>query len=292
MFLVPFSVPRYLKYKESYFPPPVNQGNCAACWSIAIVTMMAFQLEYKTERRWGRQLLSSQSLLSCASKDVSIGCDVGGIPELAYLDDYLSKKGIPLEEAVPYEEKQTQCKLLPEDTLRVRIRPSSVTDVCLDLEGLRGKKLERTIAENVSRMKACLTNRGPFVGTIEVHENLNDFDGSRVYEGHEGTRHVGSHAIVVVGYCDSDQNPLAGFEKPYWILLNSWGPDWPLRSNRLPCGGFFAVEMGRNVCGVESRASFAEVIVPDAYSGCGFGTLSSARYESFADFYNTYPSNP
>ncbi|KAM0000517.1 Cysteine proteinase 3 [Helianthus debilis subsp. tardiflorus] len=45
-----------------------------------------------------------------------------------------------------------------------------------------------------------------------------------------------NHAVVAVGY---------GVENgiPYWLLKNSWGPEWGLN-------GYFKMERGKNMCGM------------------------------------------
>lgn len=46
------------------------------------------------------------------------------------------------------------------------------------------------------------------------------------------------HAVLVVG-----------FTPQYWIVKNSWGPEWGLK-------GYFHLERGKNACGINSYASF------------------------------------
>jgi C1A family cysteine protease len=62
---------------------------------------------------------------------------------------------------------------------------------------------------------------------------------------------LGGHAIEVIGYCEPDTDKRIGFEDmPYWICRNSWSKDWPIGTND---NGYFAIKMGDNMCGVESR---------------------------------------
>nr|GFD02380.1 aleurain-like protease [Tanacetum cinerariifolium] len=51
-----------------------------------------------------------------------------------------------------------------------------------------------------------------------------------------------NHAVVAVGY--GEENGV-----PYWLIKNSWGADWGL-------GGYFKMEMGKNMCGVATCASY------------------------------------
>jgi len=51
-----------------------------------------------------------------------------------------------------------------------------------------------------------------------------------------------NHAVLAVGY---------GVENgvPYWLIKNSWGADWG-------DSGYFKMEMGKNMCGVATCASY------------------------------------
>ncbi|KAK6139688.1 hypothetical protein DH2020_026576 [Rehmannia glutinosa] len=54
-----------------------------------------------------------------------------------------------------------------------------------------------------------------------------------------------NHAVLAVGY---------GVENgiPYWLIKNSWGADWG-------DNGYFKMEMGKNMCGVSTCASYPVV---------------------------------
>ena len=45
--------------------------------------------------------------------------------------------------------------------------------------------------------------------------------------------------MVIIGYDVSDPNP----DNHYWILKNSWGPDWGE-------AGYFRIVYGKNMCDV------------------------------------------
>ena len=68
-----------------------------------------------------------------------------------------------------------------------------------------------------------------------------------------------NHAVVVVGYgLDSNTN------KPYWIVKNSWGPDWGIN-------GYFWILKGSNECGLALCASqpLIELSSPSDYDQIG-----------------------
>ncbi|KAG7021970.1 Thiol protease aleurain [Cucurbita argyrosperma subsp. argyrosperma] len=51
-----------------------------------------------------------------------------------------------------------------------------------------------------------------------------------------------NHAVLAVGYGVEDG-------VPYWLIKNSWGPKWG-------DNGYFKMEMGKNMCGVATCASY------------------------------------
>lgn len=56
------------------------------------------------------------------------------------------------------------------------------------------------------------------------------------------------HGVLMVGYGASGYSPIRRKEKPYWIIKNSWGPNWGEN-------GYYKICKGPNVCGVDSMVS-------------------------------------
>ena len=91
------------------------------------------------------------------------------------------------------------------------------------------------------------------------HEDFINFNGTSVYKYDHKSESQGGHAIEVIGYCDKNidiRHDFQGFDEGYWICRNSWSRDWPRKTNDK---GYFAIVMGRNECGIESRCCKADL---------------------------------
>lgn len=56
------------------------------------------------------------------------------------------------------------------------------------------------------------------------------------------------HGVLLVGYGSEGYAPIRFKNKPYWIIKNSWGPNWGDH-------GYYKICKGRNICGVDSMVS-------------------------------------
>ena len=68
--------------------------------------------------------------------------------------------------------------------------------------------------------------------------NIIDSITTGVYE-HKSGGALGGHAIKLLGWGNEDG-------KDYWLVANSWNPDWG-------DSGFFKILRGRDECGIESN---------------------------------------
>lgn len=282
-------LPSYLKYKEKLLTPVVDQGKCASCWSISVVQMLADRVSVYTGGKV-KKILSVQEMISCWGGHEGKACSEGGIPELAY--HYIIKNGIGLDKDYPYQQASTN-KLKPCDKTRLNgerlfVKPDSVRSLCIDPYAFKegSSRYNNIIDLNVKNMKKELLVNGPFVCTIMVHSNLYTYSGLSVYEGSEGSKFVGGHSVVCVGYCDEGINGVEpGFDTPggYWVIRNSWS-DWPTKSPSSM--GYFYIKKGSNVCGIESRASRAFPILSAHAKSQMVNSLDESRYTSYTDYVN------
>ena len=73
------------------------------------------------------------------------------------------------------------------------------------------------VPQNNEAAMRIAVNRQPISVSIEADDNLQFYSGG-VYTGPCGTQV--NHAVTVVGY------GVTKARRPYWIVKNSWGPDW------------------------------------------------------------------
>lgn len=61
------------------------------------------------------------------------------------------------------------------------------------------------------------------------------------------------HDVLMVGYGTAGFAPIRMKEKPYWVIKNSWGPNWGEN-------GFYKLCRGHNVCGINNMVSTVAAI--------------------------------
>ncbi|CAK9138506.1 unnamed protein product [Ilex paraguariensis] len=217
-------LPETKDWREDGIVTPVkNQGHCGSCWTFS--TTGALEAAYA--QAFGRQIsLSEQQLVDCAGAFNNFGCN-GGLPSQAF--EYVKYNGgLDTEQAYPYTGIDGTCKFSSEN-IGVQVRDS--VNITLGAE----EELKHAVA---------------FVRPVSVAFEV--VDGFRLYEDGVYTSDTcGSapmdvnHAVLAVGY---------GVENgvPYWLIKNSWGKDW---GN----DGYFKMELGKNMCGVATCASYPVV---------------------------------
>jgi C1A family cysteine protease len=81
----------------------------------------------------------------------------------------------------------------------------------------------QSLIQDANQMKGCLASGFPFVFGFTVYES---FESQAVAQsGHApmpgpSERAIGGHAVMAVGYDDSNQ---------WFVVRNSWGPSWGLK---------------------------------------------------------------
>jgi C1A family cysteine protease len=190
--------------------PVKNQGQCGSCWS--------FSTTGNIEGQWalaGNNLisLSEQELVSCSTNND--GCN-GGMMDNAFVWLLRTKNGwITSEDSCPYvsgDGSVPQCNYL-----RTSLRAAKITGYL-------------NLPHDEKDMADWLYQHGPV--SIGVDASSWQYYTGGIMTNCESTQV--DHGVLLVGF-DEKHNP------PYWIIKNSWGPDWGE-------SGYIRVEMGTNQC--------------------------------------------
>jgi cathepsin H len=214
-------LPETKDWREDGIVSPVkDQGSCGSCWTFS--TTGALEAAYK--QAFGKQiLLSEQQLVDCARAFNNFGCN-GGLPSQAF--EYIKYNGgIETEEAYPYTGKDGECKFSSEN-VAVQVRGS--------VNISQGAEDELKHAVGVVK---------PVSIAFEVVQGFRFYkDGVYTSDTCGSDPLDVNHAVLGVGY---------GVENgiPYWLLKNSWGESWG-------DNGYFKMELGKNMCGVATCASY------------------------------------
>ena len=219
-------VPESYDFREEYphcIPEVVDQGSCGSCWAFSSVASLG-------DRRCFAGLdkkavtYSPQYVVSCDHGDMA--CDGGWLPNAW---KFLTKTGTTTNECVPYKSGST--------TLR-----GACPTKCAD----GSKKVKLTSASsykdyglNIPAMMKALATNGPLQTAFIVYSDFMYYEGG-VYQ-HVSGYTEGGHAVEMVGYGTDDDGV------DYWIIRNSWGPDWGE-------DGYFRMIRGINDCSIEEQA--------------------------------------
>nr|XP_019606766.1 PREDICTED: pro-cathepsin H [Rhinolophus sinicus] len=197
-----------------------NQGGCGSCWTFSTTGALESAIAIKTGKM---RSLAEQQLVDCAQNFNNHGCQ-GGLPSQAF--EYIRyNKGIMAEDAYPYKAKDGTCKFQPKQAV------AFVKDVA-----------NITINDEAAMVEAVALYN-PVSFAFEVTEDFMLYR-KGIYSStscHKTPDKV-NHAVLAVGYGEENGTP-------YWIVKNSWGPQWGMN-------GYFLIERGKNMCGLAACASY------------------------------------
>ncbi|GFR70512.1 cathepsin O [Elysia marginata] len=207
---------------KSVLSPVIDQKGCGACWAISTVeTMEAMSVIENRTKSVNR--LSIQEVIDC--DDENKGCEGGDICQAA---KWASSHGIVPEKDYPLTRKTGTCKKVSELAEKVKVSGYS----CNNFVGNENKILE------------ILANHGPVTVAVDAATWHNYVGGIIRFHCSAAI----NHAVQIVGY------NLKG-EVPYYIIRNSWGPDFGDK-------GYLYVRIGKNLCGVANEVVTLSVSPP------------------------------
>jgi len=106
-------------------------------------------------------------------------------------------------------------------------------------------------------MRREIMTNGPVAAVMEVRANFQTFyqkNPTGIYTSTQNSKSTGSHAIRIIGWGESIEQDIMSNNGTtprlikWWIIANSWGDDWAV-------GGYFRMERGKNLVGIEEDGS-------------------------------------
>lgn len=203
--------------------PIRDQAQCGSCWAFAASEALSDRFCIASNGSVN-VVLSPQDLVSCDT--TNSGCQGGRLDSVW---SWLVKHGIASDDCIPYTSQQGNAPPCP----------SSCTG---------GGAIKRYQAKNsyhvgstilfwrrVEDIQTEIMTNGPVETGFDVYQDFMNYK-SGVYS-HTSGGLLGGHAVKIVGWGTENGTP-------YWLVANSWGPNWGE-------SGFFKIKRGGNDCNFE-----------------------------------------
>jgi len=213
-----------------------DQGLCGSCWTFSTTGCIEAQWALK-----GNKLVefSQQQLVDCSDACTNItgeivcnsGCN-GGFQWNAFTD-IMAWGGLQPAEEYPYTQLEGVCSM---NKKRVLAPVKNYT--CLSTPDI--------IGADEDEMAAYLYTHGPLAIAIDA-DYLQGYSTGIVDPWLGMCDPTGlNHAVLLVGYGE-EESQFWGVKK-YWIVKNSWGPNWGE-------AGYFRIVRGKGACGLNLAVS-------------------------------------
>jgi len=214
-----------------------DQSACGSCWAFGAVEAMS-----------DRMCVSLNVNVSLSSGNMAFCCDScgdgcnGGYPPSAW--QYWKSSGLVEEECYPYPFPSCDHHIpsshhpCPSNEYPNKPCPNKCTNKTWTGPAWSQDKHHGASSYGISgvqQIMAEIFKHGPVEASFEVYADFLTYK-SGVYV-HRSGEYLGGHAIKILGW-----GSLNGV--PYWLIANSWNPDWGMN-------GFFLMKRGVDECGIE-----------------------------------------
>jgi len=198
-----------------------NQNPCGSCWAMSSSAVLSDRMciAKNVSKR-----MSPQYMIYCGSK--SMGC-VGTSAVVPW--EQLFKEGTVPDECVPYTARDGSCPKVCRDG-------SNITDDMKVYVKSIVVPWGDTDEKRVQAIQSEILNNGPVQANFQVFSDFYAYAGG-IYHRTKDSTITSGHAVRVVGW--GSENGV-----DYWLVANSWGPDWGEN-------GFFRIRRGNNECNFE-----------------------------------------
>lgn len=239
--------PSSLDKWRKFLPDCRNQQNCGSCWAFATTELLAYRISCLTKGEWKKAALargdkhggwlSVQYIISCVRDENERGCQGAGILEevIRHLTEgHRDGKGLYFNSEYPYEEDKNgedsegaPCKVIS------RITPRFNFESYYSVSNGQASKDEKGLEENIGRIKKELMDYGPVMTSMYVYDSFMSIDpDNNTPETPYSTelmgkgKLIGGHAVMMVGWGTIPGKDPKSYKNQYWIMRNSWGPQW------------------------------------------------------------------
>jgi len=247
-YLSPADVPTEFDWRnvsgKNYLTPIRNQYNpvfCGSSWAISITAALSDRLNILRKGAWPPAYLSVQNVIACSG---SGDCN-GGEPFGVYL--YANSTGLVDEACNNYQAVNQAC------TPFTTCGSCPVGQPCAPIPNPTRYRVSDfgPVSFLVSAIQAEIYARGPVTCGIRTTDMFLQYKGG-IYSEYLQCCYLTNLEVSLVGW---GLDTSTGFG--YWIVRNSWGPNWGEN-------GFFRIVMGYadyNL-GIEFFCSFGVPVVP------------------------------
>lgn len=223
-----------------------DQGACGSCWAFGAVEAMSDRTCVASNGS-SQVHLSALDLVTCCHT-CGFGCE-GGFPGMAWSHwvhsglvsggNYNSHQGCR-PYTVPSCEHHVNGTLGPCGTTISTPKCVSQCDKPFNDTYKHDKHYgakSYSVHSDPDQIRSEIFKNGPVEAALTVYADFVNYK-SGVYQ-HKSGAELGGHAVRMLGWGEENGTP-------YWLIANSWNPDWGDK-------GFFKILRGDNHCGVESN---------------------------------------
>lgn len=197
---------------QNFLEPVADQGGCGSCWAVSGMRMLTARHKISTNKPdslpW-----SISFPLYCS--EFNQGCE-GGYGYL--LSRWSEQVGLLPATCATYKENGVKCSVNATcvEQLKHSGEPRWRATKSRYLGGRQETATEALLLREINE-------KGPVIVSLSGAQIGDDFMfyAGGIYTGEEFKPEdaSGGHAVLLVGYGEEDG-------QPYWIVQNSWGPDW------------------------------------------------------------------